>query len=32
MVRVRAMLPVRGVVHEQTASPFGWKELQPERN
>ena len=32
MVRVRTMMLVRGVVHEQTASPFGRKELQPGRN
>jgi hypothetical protein len=25
MVLVRAVMPVRGVVHRQTASPFGWK-------
>jgi hypothetical protein len=25
MVLVRAVMPVRGVVHGQTASSFGWK-------
>jgi len=32
MVRVRAVIPVRGVAQGQTASPFGWKGPQPERN
>ena len=25
MMPVRTAMPVRAVVHEQTASPFGWK-------
>jgi hypothetical protein len=29
MVLVRAVMPVRGVVHGQTASSFGWKGLKP---
>jgi hypothetical protein len=32
MVLVRGVVPVRGVVHGQTASPFGWKGLKPEPN
>ncbi|HYX58462.1 MAG TPA: hypothetical protein VE888_05575 [Streptosporangiaceae bacterium] len=32
MVFVRAVMPVRGVVHGQTASSFGWKGLKPEPN
>jgi hypothetical protein len=32
MVLVSAVMPVRGVVHGQTASPFGWKGLKPEPN
>ena len=29
MVLVRAMMPVRGVVHVQTANRFGWRARNP---
>jgi hypothetical protein len=29
MMLVRTAMPVRGVVREQTASPFGWKGPAP---
>ena len=32
MVLVRAVMAMCGVVHQQTASPFGWKGLKPEPN
>ena len=32
MVLVRAWMPVRGVVHGQTANPFGLKGPRPEPN
>jgi hypothetical protein len=32
MVLVRAVMAVRGVVHGQTASPFGWNGPKPEPN
>ena len=32
MVLVRAVMPVRGVVHRRTAGPFGWNGPKPEPN
>ena len=32
MVLVRAVMPVRGVVHVQTANRFGWRARNPEPN
>jgi len=29
MVPVRAVMPVRGVVHVQTANPLGWRARNP---
>jgi len=29
MVLVRAVMPVRGVVHVQTANPLGWRACNP---
>jgi len=29
MVPVRAVVPVRGVVHVQTANPLGWRARNP---